>query len=104
MTANAGVMPSEEIVGNGSPIPEAGAPTSSMAGEVVVGSLVASTGPSAGTSTPQPQMGAATTSEVAGDDPVEEPEVVSGHPFLRASWDVSLDEVMGTTHRELHQA
>jgi hypothetical protein len=104
MTANAGVMPSEAIVSNGSPIPEAGTMTLSMAGEAVVGNLVASTGPSAGASTPQPQMGAATTSEVAGDDPVEEPEVVPGHPVLMASGDVSLDEVMGTTHRELHQA
>jgi hypothetical protein len=35
-------------------------------------------------------MGVATTSVVAGDDIVEEPEVIQGHPLLRAPGDVSL--------------
>jgi hypothetical protein len=49
-------------------------------------------------------MGVATTSVVAGDDIVEEPEVIQGHPLLRAPGDVSLDKAMGTAHWTLIQA
>jgi hypothetical protein len=49
-------------------------------------------------------MGVATTSVVAGDDIVEEPEVILGHPLLRAPGDVSLDKAMGTAHWTLIQA
>jgi hypothetical protein len=48
-------------------------------------------------------MGAASTVAVAGDDIVEEPEVVQGHPLLRALWDVSHNEVMGTARWALNQ-
>jgi hypothetical protein len=32
---------------------------------------------------------------VASDDIVDEPEVVRGHPLLKALGDISLNEVMG---------
>jgi hypothetical protein len=48
-------------------------------------------------------MGVASTAVVAGDDIVEEFEVVQGHPLLRAPRDVSLGEAMGTTYWVLNQ-
>jgi hypothetical protein len=54
-----------------------------------------------------------TTEEVAADDPASsagssggalEPEVILGHPMLRAPRDVSLDEAMGTARCALTQA
>jgi hypothetical protein len=48
-------------------------------------------------------MGAASTSMVAGNDIAEEPEVVHGHPFLKAPGGISLDEAMGTAHWVLNQ-
>jgi hypothetical protein len=41
---------------------------------------------------------------VVNDDTVEEPEVILGHPVIRASGDVSLSKVMGTTHWVLNEA
>jgi hypothetical protein len=35
---------------------------------------------------------------------IEEPEVIMGHPALRAHGTISLSEVMGTTHFALNQA
>jgi hypothetical protein len=76
-----GAAASKAVANDGSPAPDVGAVTSSMVGEETIGIPAASTGPSAGVSTTQPQMGAATTSAVVDDDPMEEPEVVNGHPF-----------------------
>jgi hypothetical protein len=52
-------------------------------------------GSSISVSSPQPQMGAVITLVVAGDDILEEPEVVQEHPLLMFPGDVSLDEAMG---------
>jgi hypothetical protein len=49
-------------------------------------------------------MAAATASTGADDNAVEEPEVILRHPGHRAPGDVSLSEVMGTTHFALNQA
>jgi hypothetical protein len=49
-------------------------------------------------------MGATCTSAVTGDEIAEEPEVIHGHPLLRASRGVSLDEATGTAHWALNQA
>jgi hypothetical protein len=67
-------------------------------GEATIGSPAALTDPLTGASSPQPQMGAATTSMVVDDDIVEEPKVAQGHRLLRALGDVSLDEAMDTSH------
>jgi hypothetical protein len=63
-----------------------------------------STGPAAGAPSSPPQMAAATASTGADDNAVEEPEVILRHPGNRAPGDVSLSEVMGTTHFALNQA
>jgi hypothetical protein len=49
-------------------------------------------------------MGAASASVVDSDDILEGPEVICGHLLLIDPGDVSLDEVMGTTHWALNQA
>jgi hypothetical protein len=95
-TTVAGAMAFEAVVGDGSLSPEVG--------EVAIGIPAVSTGPSVCSSSPQPQMGAATTSTVVDDDIVEEPEVILGHPLLRAPWDVSLDEAVGMARWVLDQA
>jgi hypothetical protein len=41
---------------------------------------------------------------MADDDGAVEPEVILGHPMLRARGDVSLDEAMGTVRWALTQA
>jgi hypothetical protein len=49
-------------------------------------------------------MAAAITSMGADDNVVEEPEVIMGHPDLRAPGTVSLSKMMGMTHLALNQA
>jgi hypothetical protein len=68
------------------------------------GDPAASTSQAAGALPTPPRMAAATTSMVANDNAVEEPEVIKGHPGLRAPGIVFLSEVMGTTHFALNQA
>jgi hypothetical protein len=63
-----------------------------------------STSPAAGASPYPPRMAAATASTGADDNAVVEPEVIMGHPGLRASGIVSLFEAMGTSHFMLNQA
>jgi hypothetical protein len=48
-------------------------------------------------------MVATTASAGADDDAIEELEVILGHPFLKASGDVSLFEAMGAAHWMLIQ-
>jgi hypothetical protein len=48
-------------------------------------------------------MAAATTSTGADDNAIKEPEVIMGHPGLRAPGTVSLSKAMGTTHFALNQ-
>jgi hypothetical protein len=67
-------------------------------GEVAVGSSAGLMGPFAGAPSSLPQMGIVTALVGADDATIEEPEVVLGHPTLRASGDVSLSEAMGTAH------
>jgi hypothetical protein len=47
-------------------------------------------------------MVAATASMGADDNAIEEPEVIMGHPGLRALRTVSLSEAMGMTHFALN--
>jgi hypothetical protein len=61
-------------------------------------------GSSAGASSSRPQMGAAFTMAVDGNDIMEEPEVILRHPLFRAPGDASLDEAMGIAHWVLNQA
>jgi hypothetical protein len=51
-----------------------------------------------------PSGGACFSTEVADDGGAVEPEVILGHPMLRALGDVSLDEAMGTARWALTQA
>jgi hypothetical protein len=51
-----------------------------------------------------PHMTSATTLTGINDNAVEEPEVIMGHPDLRASGTVSLSEGMGMAHFVLNQA
>jgi hypothetical protein len=51
-----------------------------------------------------PSGGASSSTEAVDDDGVVEPEVILGHPMLRAPEDVSLDEAMGTARWVLTQA
>jgi hypothetical protein len=103
-TTTVGAVASEAVPNDGSPAPEAGAMTLSMVGEAAVGSPTASTSPSAGASSPHPQMGAATTSAAVDYDIVEELEVLLGIPFLRDPRDASLNEAMWMDHWVLNQA
>jgi hypothetical protein len=77
-------------VGSGSLAPEVlpEGDTNVTAKEVSTGNPATLTGPAEG----------AFPSTVAADDDVavEEPEVILGHPTLRASGDVSLDDTLGT--------
>jgi hypothetical protein len=68
------------------------------------GDPAASTGPTAGAPPSLPHMAAAITSMGADDNVVEEPEVIMGHPDLRAPGTVSLSKMMGMTHLALNQA
>jgi hypothetical protein len=88
----------EAATGDGSPAP---IPDTTAAMAMTAATLI---GSSVGASSPQPQMGAAFTSAVAGDDIAEEPEVIHGHPLLRAPRGISLDEAMGTAQWALNQA
>jgi hypothetical protein len=88
----------EVVTSDGSLVPS---PDMTTAADMTVAALI---GSSIGVSSLQPQMGAAITLVVAGDDIVEEPEVIQGHPLLIFPGDVSLDVAMGTAHWELNQA
>jgi hypothetical protein len=98
--------------GNGTPVQEAvpemdsitmvGATVSLAMCEVAVSGPTGLTGLTASAPSSPPQMAAATTSVGADDDTIEEPEVILGHPILRAPGDVSLSEAMGTTHWALN--
>jgi hypothetical protein len=80
------------------------AATSLVMSEEDAGDPTALTSLAAGApSPPPPQMAAATTSAGADDNAVEEPEVIMGHPDLRAPGAVSLSEAMGMTHFMLNQ-
>jgi hypothetical protein len=81
-----------------------GAAASSIASEVAAGGPISSSGLAAGAPSSPPQMAAATASVGVDDNAVEEPEVIMGHPGLRAPRDVFLCEAMGTSHFALNQA
>jgi hypothetical protein len=51
-----------------------------------------------------PSRGACFSTEMADDGSTGEPEVILGHPMLRAPGDVSFDEAMGTARWALTQA
>jgi hypothetical protein len=63
----------------------------------------ASTSPTVKMPSSPPQMAVAAAPAGDDDNAVEEPEVIMGHPSLRALGDVSLSEAMGTAHFALHQ-
>jgi hypothetical protein len=77
---------------------------SSMMGEAATGGSVGLSGSSIRVPSSLPRMG--TTTALVGVDATaaEEPEVILGHPALRAPGDVSLSEAMGTTHWSINQA
>jgi hypothetical protein len=50
------------------------------------------------------QGGASSSTEATNGGGTVEPEVILGHPTLRAPGDISLDEAMGTAHWALTQA
>jgi hypothetical protein len=77
-TAGAAAPEAHEVVADD------GSPALAPSMTVVVGmASITSISSSAAASSSQPHMGAASTSAVAGDDIVEEPEVIDGHPLLR---------------------
>jgi hypothetical protein len=78
----------EALAGDGS---SSSAPDTTVAVDMTAAAPI---GLSVDTSSPRPQMGAASASAVAGHDIVE-PEVIRGHPLLRALGDVSLDRQWG---------
>jgi hypothetical protein len=51
-----------------------------------------------------PSGGASSSTEATNGGGAMEPEVILGHPTLRAPGDISLDEAMGTAHWALTQA
>jgi hypothetical protein len=75
---------------------------SSTMGEVAVGGPVALTGLAVGAPSSPPHMATVTALMDDDENAIEEPEVVMGHPGLRAPGDASLSEEMGTTHFVLH--
>jgi hypothetical protein len=79
------------------------AATSLVMSEEDAGDPTALTSLTAGAPSPPPQMATATASAGADDNAVEEPEVIMGHPGLRAPGAVSLSEAMGMTHFMLNQ-
>jgi hypothetical protein len=112
-------QPSDEAVGDD------GVLVSSVAVAMGVIAQVAANGVSLASEVLRGGATNVTTEEVATDDPASlaslsggtcfstveiddggamEPEVILGHPTLRAPRDVSLDEAMGTTHWTLTQA
>jgi hypothetical protein len=93
-------MAFEAVAGDRSLAHELVVVTAPMAGKVVVGSHAAPIGSSINVSSLQSQMAPIGSSI----DIMEEPEVVLGHPLLRAPGDVSLDETMSMTHGALNQA
>jgi hypothetical protein len=56
------------------------------------------------TSSAGPSGGASSSTEAADDGGAVEPEVILGHPMLRAPRDVSLDEAMGMDSWALTQS
>jgi hypothetical protein len=80
-----------------------GVAVSSTMGGVAIGGPTGSIGPTVGEPSSPPQMVAATAPGGADDDAIEEPEVILGHPVLRAPEDVSLSKAMGMTHWALNQ-
>jgi hypothetical protein len=60
------------------------AATSSAMSEVAAGDHAVLTGPAVGAPSSPPQMVAATASVGTNDNAIEEPEVIMGHPSLRA--------------------
>jgi hypothetical protein len=95
--------PVQEAVPEANLASSMGAPVSSMMGEADVGDPTSSTEPMVGVPSSLPHMAAATASVGADDNAVEEPEVITGHPILRALGDVFLFEAMGTTHWVLNR-
>jgi hypothetical protein len=82
-----------------------GSPELALDMTVAVGTTAtALIGMSAGASSSRPQIGAASATVVADNNIMEEPEVIHGHPLLRAPGDVSPDEAMGTAQWALNQA
>jgi hypothetical protein len=71
--------------------------------EAAFGGHATAIGPAAGAPSSPPHMAAATASMGAHDNTVEGPEVIMGHPGLRALRTISLSEIMGTTHFTLNQ-
>jgi hypothetical protein len=62
----------------------AGATTSPTMSEAAAGDPAALTGPAADAPSSLPRMAAATALVVADNNAIEEPEVIMGHPGLRA--------------------
>jgi hypothetical protein len=71
--------------------------------EAAASDPAASTSPANGAPSSSPRMAAATASAGDDDNAIEEPEVIIGHPSLRAPGAISLSEAMGTTHFVLNQ-
>jgi hypothetical protein len=105
--AETSTMVVDEVVpGDGSPVPEmvpredttdiVEAVASTTASEVATGVPVTSTGPAADAPSSPPRV-------VADGNTIEQPEVIMGHRTIRASGDVSLFDVIGTSHFALNQ-
>jgi hypothetical protein len=76
------------MFGDGIPTPDTttttGATTSVIMSEAAASHPGASTGPASGAPSSLPRMATATTSVGTDDNAIEEPEVIWGHPGLRA--------------------
>jgi hypothetical protein len=85
------------VTGGGSPTSEVlpGGATNVTTEDVAADNPGSSAGPS---------LGACFSMETTNDGGAVEPEVILGHPTLRAPGDVSLDEAMGTARWVLTQA
>jgi hypothetical protein len=100
--------------GDGSPAPEVESEvamtvvvevvSSPTANEVAYQDRAASSSGPASPSSPQPQVAATSASVGTSDNIMEEQEAVLGHPLLRASRDVSLNEAMDIICWALNQA
>jgi hypothetical protein len=86
----------QAATGGGSPAPKVSleGATNVTIEEVAANDPASSTGPAGG----------ASSSTVAAVAAAVEPEVILGHPMLRAPEDVSLNEAMGMAHWALTQA
>jgi hypothetical protein len=78
--------------------------TSPVTSEAATDSPIASTSPASGAPSSPPRMAVTTALMGVDGNAIEEPEVIMGHPALRAHGTISLSEVMGTTHFALNQA